>query len=136
LTRVAQVAADDRCVAGSQADSGGKTLDIAGMHDGFAVPDNEVATTRVPIAGKDEHFAKPNEHVADATDAFAADHDGCPDRASAGKRPSTDRAAIGTLDAFPHSRPAVGREACRSGQLDVPSGARPPRGMQEDWRTV
>jgi len=112
LMLVAHTAADDRRVAGSHADASGRTLDIAGMHDGFAAPDDHVATAHVRVADQHEHFAKPGEHVADATEPSR------PIRATARLERAPENPEAPTTQQLARSmrfltrvRPSVGRRA-------------------------
>jgi len=63
---------------------------VAGKHDRFAAP-------FVCVAREDNDFAELDEHVANATSAFAANQDGFTHRTILKNSGAIDRAGFGTL---------------------------------------
>src|SRR5262249_19144358 len=124
LTPLTPAAAQAAHEATVRAGFAGKAIRVTGF-------DYSIAESQDPVAGPNAHWAKDDdliaegdEHVANATSAFARHHGAMASRAIAKKCRKNSRARIGTPDAFPHSRPAVGRETRRSGSLH-PAERRP-----------
>jgi hypothetical protein len=136
LTRATRRAAGERHVTGLRIGFNAPTLHFPRVSAGIAAPQSRRSAPTARTPRQTDDFVQSKSQIPNATGAMPKVRDAGATRSSSRKSRSIDRAALGTADAFPPSRPAVGRETRRSGSPH-PAERRPTTdGMQEDWRAV